>query len=334
VEVDECDAAAEMTASFVVSGRGATDLIPDLSAALEGVEPREAVANGDERTIHLRIPVVGANGFHAIRDVVEDVVTGKGWTPNRETLTRATRVLVGVLGTGPHRASPYVVAEALDAIASTRHPDVPLSARFDLADIRYALSTLPADRLFPDATPTVRRVVSVLLASDDPLSPAELRERADVSESSYYRHAATMESIDLLERDETDGHVWTVSLEPWWARMSSKNRPDRHVDADAGDGDGGIRARSHPDEMLFELALAMPGDAHRNPVWSTGWGSVEGVDKIAEEVLALAPWVTWVTALVGDVPDAEDAPNEPRVCVVGRAPAAADPAQTSLEVAG
>lgn len=321
VEVDPQEASAEMTCSFVVSGPGANELAPDLRATLQDVEVREAVRDGAEETMHLSIPVVDGSSFSSIRDVVEDIACWKGYSPRDEELRRATRVFMGVLGREKWSASPYAVAEAMLGLAKAFSPE------FTVGDVHGALATLPAERLFPNATKSVRTMVKMMLVSSEPVAPKALKEAT--SESTYERQTADLEAIDLIERGADGGHGWTISLEPWWARSSSADRPDRHVETDAEGGDGGLRQRSRPTEMLYEIALAMDGEMHLDSVWYGGEGGVRGVDKIAESLPKLAPWIPWVVALVEDVPDERESESAPTV-VIGRPPAAATPGQSSL----
>lgn len=318
VDIDKINPSAEMTASFVVSGRGADDLVGSLASTLEDIDVREAVATGAEETMNLSIPVADGSSFHHIKDVVKEIAEWKGYLPRESTLRRTTRVIMGVLGQSPWSASPFATAEALLGLAKADHRE------FGVHHLQHALSTLPADRLFPTAKPSIRTMVKVLLSADEPVSPKELKEAT--STSTYERNASDLETIALVERGVDGGHEWTISIEPWWARSSTKDRP---VDVREADGDGGLRQRSHADEMLFEIALAMDGEMHLDPIWYAGEGGVRGAAKIVESLPRLAPWVPWVTALVEDLPDERDAEAEPTV-VLGRTPAATDTAQTAL----
>ncbi|WP_396614104.1 DUF5817 domain-containing protein (plasmid) [Haloferax sp. S1W] len=318
VDVDVEAPSAEMTASFVVSGRGADDLVGPLASTLEDIDVREAVATGAEETMNLSIPVADGSSFHHIKDVVKEIAEWKGYLPRESTLRRTTRVIMGVLGQSPWSASPFATAEALLGLAKADHHE------FGVHHLQHALSTLPADRLFPAAKPSVRTMVKMLLSADGPVSPKNLK--AATSTASYERNTSDLEAIALVERGVDGGHDWTISLEPWWARSSTTDRP---VDVREADGDGGLRQRSHADEMLYEFAVAMDGEMHLDPVWYGGDGGVRGVDKIAERLPKLAPWVPWVVALVEDLPDKREADTEPTV-VLGRTLAAADTAQTAL----
>jgi hypothetical protein len=203
------EATADLTASWVVAGPGADDLQDDLAGALEDVEIRERVAEGREENIAISIPVVSGDSYAAIKSLVDDHFTRKGFLVESEHLRRLTRVLIGLLGTEAWHCSPFSAAEALLTCA---HGEL---YSLTVADVAHALSTVSPDRLVPNASSVTQRMLKALLASDEPLGKTELLEQANVSEATYYRRIEDLRTLAIVERDE--GGAWRVFIEPWWA---------------------------------------------------------------------------------------------------------------------
>jgi hypothetical protein len=149
-------ATADLTASWVVAGPGADDLQNDLARALEDVEVRERVAEGREENIAISIPVASGNSYAAIKSLVDDHFTRKGFLVESEDLRRLTRVLIGLIGTEAWHCSPFLAAEALLACA---HGE---GYSLTVADVAHALSTLSVDRLVPNASSGTQRMLKAL----------------------------------------------------------------------------------------------------------------------------------------------------------------------------
>jgi len=97
MDIDPTARTADLTASWVVIGDGMDGLRDDVVAALDDVEPRDAIQDGDEEGIAIDVPVhVGGTYAHA-KAVVEDLISKKGWNTIRQDTDRVTRALMGVL---------------------------------------------------------------------------------------------------------------------------------------------------------------------------------------------------------------------------------------------
>lgn len=308
MEVDPDDSAADMTASVVVTGAGAEELVDPAAAAINGLEEREAVREGAEETFGLHIPVARGTAFTHVKSIVDDVLTGKGWLPGSDEIRRLTRVLVGVLGKESWQASPYAVAEALLSLARAN------STALGTHDLRHALASLPAERLFPALAPSAQKMVKALLAADGPLGPAELQEEAGISQSSYKRYLSDLEAVGLVVR--TEGQ-WQAVIEPWWAAESTADRPEAET--------GPEMAHHWADDMLYELALVMGAGLDAEV-----WGRDATLEEIGEAVPDLEPWIPWVVALVNDPPDGPTAEADVRETRLGSPPGQVDDHQTAL----
>jgi len=71
------------------------------------------------------------------------------------------------------------------------------------SEVRLSLASLPSKRLLEDATPTVRAMISTLLATNLSLSKTELAEKAGISTQSVRNHLPTLVAMGLV--DETEG---------------------------------------------------------------------------------------------------------------------------------
>jgi DNA-binding transcriptional ArsR family regulator len=131
----------------------------------------------------------------------------------------ATSLLLGFLG------SPFDVGDALNRLdPETKAPE---PRRVALDEVRFALSTMEADRLLPAATPGSRQIVAALLAADGELSTSRLARRADVQEATVREHRDRLEALGLLEVRELGEGRATLH------RIRLPTRDERHEDAPA-----------------------------------------------------------------------------------------------------
>lgn len=115
---------------------------------------------------------------------------------------RVTRVAVSILQA--FAGTPYDAAEALSRLGVE---DCRREVRMD--DLRYALSTLQADQLFPDMAPSVGQIVKTLLEATEPLSPSTLADRAGVSTQSLRNHKDNLVGLDLVRITDAG---WRLAL--------------------------------------------------------------------------------------------------------------------------
>lgn len=116
----------------------------------------------------------------------------------------ATSVLHGLART------PFDVADALQYLAGDNE-----GRRVDAAEVRYALAQLEPGRLlrgFDGRRTTPRKLVSMLLKADRPVTGAELDERADVSSRSRRDHLADLVEAGLVE-ETGRGYRLTLSFD-------------------------------------------------------------------------------------------------------------------------
>jgi len=92
--------------------------------------------------------------------------------------------------------SPYAAAEALTTLGTEA-----MTRGIEPDELRYALSTLPSNRLV-DLPPTAQSMLSALLGAEAPLSQTELADVASCSTSSVRRHMPTLTALGICA--ETD----------------------------------------------------------------------------------------------------------------------------------
>jgi len=218
-DIDDADPVADLLASWIFTGPGVSDLLPDVQEAVdeEATRLRDRVDAGVEDAAILDIPMVEANSHGHIRGLVRDIADRKGfYDGNRADLDRLTRCLEAALATTGRGPDPCLVADALDSLESRDS----VSDRLDIDAVETALATLPSEAIFPTLPPAARRMLSALFASSEPLTRQDLIEIT--STSSYDRHHKTLRAFFLVE-DTGEGFV--AHLEPWWASTSPVNEP-------------------------------------------------------------------------------------------------------------
>jgi len=128
-------------------------------------------------------------------------------TPSRESYTAAVNRMLATKGI---RATPeavtlfqalagdvYAVTEAIRWLGKEEDPR---TVRLD--EVRVSLAALEADRLLPDAPPSVSKAVGALLRSSRPLSREALADEAGISTRSLRRHLEALLALDLVRETE------------------------------------------------------------------------------------------------------------------------------------
>jgi DNA-binding IscR family transcriptional regulator len=228
-EVDAADPIGSYVGSLVVRG-------PDVGRFVEHLRPclsRPAAVHDDAPEIAVEVPIVEPDR-ETYAETVAQMCSTKSLRATREAVT-LFRTFTG---------DPYAVSEALHWLGAE---DNPREIRLD--DVRVALSRLDADRLLPDAAPTVSEVLSVLLRTTSPLTQSELAEEADVSTRSLRRHMGPLVALDLV-REVDDG--FRLSLPD-----SDDERGQRIVPEPVDDG---IMTLT---DLLFDVGLALVEDVSR-----------------------------------------------------------------------
>jgi len=93
--------------------------------------------------------------------------------------------------------TPYDVAHAIGRGLSQEA--TPREIRS--SEVRLSLASLPSKRLFRGRNPTVRAMISTLLATNLSLSKTELAEKAGISTQSVRNHLPTLCSNGVSRRD-------------------------------------------------------------------------------------------------------------------------------------
>jgi hypothetical protein len=223
MEVDPIDRTADLTASWVIAGEGMDTLAGDVLDGLDDVTARDSVANGEEESIGIQIPVHTGGTTGQARQVIRDLLRQKDWNPDFQNIDRITRLLMSVLSHESGRVSPFLVADVLLGMSrNTSGYDV------DLRDLRAGLGRISEANIYPTLKPTISKMTAALLQADGHLEAAELVDVASISRRSYETHIDTLRDLDVFARD-ADG--WFVTLEPWWASPSSAGRSEPSSDA-------------------------------------------------------------------------------------------------------
>lgn len=180
-EVDAADPCGSLIGSFVIRGKDTHRLRPLLETALSS--PGEFVDELPEFTIPISVRNADRPEFGV---TVTRMLKSKNIKPTREAVS-----LVHAL-----TESPYDAARALNQLGKE---DSVRDVRPD--EIRYALSTLEVERILPDHSPTVGKVVHTLLQATEPLSQTALAEVADVSERSIRNNRDALEALGVVSID-------------------------------------------------------------------------------------------------------------------------------------
>jgi len=220
-EIREGDETAELTASWVINGRGVTDLQDEIEGAIdaEGNRVRDRVQDGTEDAPVLDIPVMEAGTPGHLRRLVRAAAERKGF--DGADVDALVDVLRAYLGGENGTPAPRDVVDVLDALAAQenrRDRLVPQSLAVGLAE-------LPAKRLLPGLAPAATRMLQTLLAAGESMTSAELKEAT--SERSYERHRQALLDVDLVE--EAGPGEFVAFVEPWWATDLDEPREDGHT---------------------------------------------------------------------------------------------------------
>lgn len=223
-DVDAADPFGELIGSYVIRGPDLHRLEPHLIEALRS--PADVHEDAPEIAVSVCVSTGDYRAAYAtaVRRICE--------TKNLDVTREAVSLLQAYTG------SPYDAARALQQLGREEtpreiHPD----------EVRYALATLPADRILPDGPPTVSKAVHALLTATRPLTQSELAERAGVSTRSVRNHADRLEAFGLVD-DTGDGYRLALPFReerwadleaviPWYA-LPNGDRDDRRDATEKG----------------------------------------------------------------------------------------------------
>ena len=271
-EIDASDPVGDLIGSFVFRG-------PDVHRLRESLEdhlatPSDLVDDAPEFVVPVSIREAGRPEYAATLSRSLDV--------KRLRSTRPAVSIMQALAGSPYDAAAAIHQLERESFRRDVRPD----------ELRYALATLDESRLLSDLPPTVGKIVSALLRTDERLSQAALSDRADVSGESIRRHRDRLEALGLLDRDAAGRYRLALSFQ---TREERRNP----VTPDTIDED-------FTGAVATLLEAALPPDRYGDPsdpvagalFWpSDPWGATDGTGGIT-------PWVEAVAALTGaDPPD-------------------------------
>ncbi|WP_169719000.1 helix-turn-helix domain-containing protein [Haloplanus natans] len=179
-------------------------------------------------------------------------------------------------------SSPYAVADALHTLGSEGIPRA-----ITLDEVRAALGHLEADRLLPDAPPTVGKIIQALLRSKTALTPSDLAEAAGVSTASIHRHTDTLAALTLVEKTE-DG-----------LRFSLPTREERGEPIRPAVLEDTAAARQ---DLLFDVVLALTDDPPTDLLTAVFTGGTYDEALLRRRLPDIDPWV-YVARSLSEDPD-------------------------------
>ncbi|WP_436347078.1 hypothetical protein [Natronorubrum sp. FCH18a] len=179
-DVDATDPFGTLIGSYVIRGPDLHRFEGYLTDALEA----PADVHDDAPEIAIRLSVVDADRRATYAIATRRMCEAK----NLEATREAVSFLQAFTG------SPYTVTRTLQYLG---HEET--SRQIHLDEVRYALGTLPAERILPDSSPTVSKAVHTLLTASRSLTQTEIAERAGISTRSVRNHIGHLEAFALIE---------------------------------------------------------------------------------------------------------------------------------------
>ncbi|MFC7257425.1 helix-turn-helix domain-containing protein [Haloplanus litoreus] len=266
VDVDAADPFGRFIGGLVLRGPDATRLARHVEGQLaDGPAP----IHEDAPEIAVSIPVRTPDRT-TYAEVAARMGREKRLDPTRDAVT-ILRALTG---------NPYAVADALHALGAE-----PMARDITLDEVRAALGHLEADRLFPDAPPTVGKAMQALLRSTTPLSQAELAEAAGVSTRSLRRYVDALDALTLVEATD-DG-----------LRFALPTREQRGADIRPAVLDDSAAARQ---DLLFDVVLALTDDPPNKLLAAVFTGGSYDEGLLRRRIPAVNPWIRIAKVLCND----------------------------------
>lgn len=308
-EVREGEETAELTASWVINGRGVTELQEEIENAIEAESNRvrERVQEGTEDAPILDIPVVKGGTRGHTRRLVREVAGRKNF--DGADVDALVDVLHAYLG-GDQLPAPRDVVDVLESLAqkdTVRDRLVPQS-------LAVGLAVLPEDRLLPGLPPAATRMLQTLLAEGEALTSEELIEAT--SKRSYERHRQALLATDLVE--EAAPGEFVAYVEPWWAADLDEPRNEDH---------GSVVERTHLGQVsaLFDVFLSQEYDVLEAHDWELFAGEVDP-DELVDAFPGWEWFIRFAWSLLDD-PGGEEATTR---VILGHSSAERDADQAAL----
>lgn len=266
-DVDAADPFGELIGSFVLVGDGVDVIKNDLARAFR--RPKEVHEDAPEISVRVGVTTGGAARYwRAVRRMLD--------FRKLEATREATRMLRAFTG------SIFDVAMALRGLSKEDYREI----RID--EVRYALSTLPEDRILPRMRPTVRAIVHTLLGAHEPIRQTELCRRAEVSGQSFRNNREVLEALDVVREE---GGKWRIALSlpeergrgivPWYVQ------PDRERDDDRDGRPLGVLA-----EVAIEGDLPNSSAAYDaiNDLWGAAYGALHEPQNARKRLSTAWKW--------------------------------------------
>ena len=296
--VDAADPLGEVIGSFVVSGPGVGTDDDDLADRIrDEIDRMERHDDAPDFAIHVPVDERAGDRRRTTAQAARTACAAKHLSLTRQ----ATSWCHAIAGT------PWDAARALFQLgAETEAPGRDIRHH----DVRYALSTLDADRLLPDAKPTIGAMLKTLLTADpdESLSNSQIEARGGPTARSIRRHADILEAFGILERTAAG---WRLPETLAVATDDDRRPVDVVSDALA---------------TLVPERYADPDD----PVGATLFGPPgERLPTLREAWPPLDPWIKMVRALC----DEPAPPADPPTAMFGEPPTQAS-VRASMGVAG
>lgn len=281
--VDATDPTGSLIGGYVLRGPDVHRIRPSLERWLE--TPAEPTEDAPEFTVDLSVRSADRPEYAT---AVSRVLSSKNLRPTRE----AVSLLHGFT------ASPHAAARALQQLGTE---DRAREIRPD--ELRYALATLEADRILPDLPPTVGKIVTALLGTEDTVSQTELADLAGVSTQSVRNHRDRLEALDMVR---VDGTEWRLSL----SFPTPSERRDGIVPS--------VTGSTFLEAVDALLTVALPPERYGDPEDPIGGALFWPPEPwaLVDESTVLEPWVYLAARLTGT-----ERPNVDREATVSMGPA-------------
>lgn len=294
-EIPADDPHGRMIGSFVIVGNNVSSFEEELTEHLRG--PEEIHEDAPEFDVPL--PVRSNPGRPAYAQAVRETLAGKNLSATRE----AVSIIMSLTGT------PYDAAQSIGhgLAPEEKYPGREIRINETRAALRLGLED---SRILPNAAPSLGAIVSALLTATEPVSQAEIAERADVTARSIRTHAPALEALGLLS-ETPEGYRLEIAFD---------DEDDSVIPSPVAD------SLTDPEDPLFDALYALLGDdlvVPGHPIGEAFWTD-DPIGELLETNPELAPWIEIAVGLAG--PD-EDSPA--RIVRFGKTPQ-----QTSITEVG
>ena len=309
------DPFGELIGSFVLVGKSVEGFADRLQRRLSNREPRD-----DAPEFAIRVPIEIATERRHTAATVTVACRQKNLRPTRV----ATSMFAALAGT------PYDVARAVHNLGSeTKAPN----REIRLDEVRYALSTLAAERLLPAMSkPALSRTVQTLLMAETPLTQSELAERADVSARSIRKHIKRLAAFDFVRRTDAG---WRFALPFHIDEKRGKTIYPWFVAPSESDGKQGTLIREAIAEAIYDLLDAERYADTDDPVGGALFAKPgERIPMLQETWEWLDPWISVLEVLIdADSSRVSAADKSPSYRTDSIAVIGTEPDQVSIEAA-